>query len=544
MDNSENEIKRKKIELLKALQAKKQVEKDNYIKTIDLSPIQIAYICASEKIRMLVGANRSGKSFIGALDVIVRALGIFPECIKDIFNKALLRVGEYWITSLDFPSSREITQRKILSLIPKNLITFFNKEFRELSTTIGSIIGFKSADSGREKFQGTSKVGVWNDEETPEDVWDEEYMRTIDCMGWMSLTFTPLKGLTWAYKLYKMAHRYVYSKNIHGIEEGVGIVHTLEEIKLLKERRVIEIRNTDVNASDQIAVFQMSIYDNKTLPDTEIQNAENKYKNDVMQYNARILGKFTKFNGRAVYDIENLIKRQANVPSAFKIGEIRNGMFCETRRGSLTLYRDKKDIGKGQYVIGADVAEGIETGDYSCVQLLDRYTCEQVAVWHGHISPEEFAVVLYNMGRFFNNAFIGVERNMHGYGVLKRLREMKYVRLYCDYDQATSVVKANVDGDKRYGWHTNEKTKPVMIQDLAAFLNNNHIKLNDFNTIEELTTFVYNKDGKTEAMGGCHDDRVMALAIALQMFRNCPIIKPSVNTNIKNNIRVSDITNY
>lgn len=542
--NNDEQDKLRKIELLKALKAKQQIEKDQTIQNVDLSVIQKEYICSKAKLRMLVGANRSGKSFIGALDVLVRALGILPKCIADLFDKSLHRVGEYWVTSLDFPSSREITQRKILNTIPKNNISFFNKEFRELMTSVGSIIGFKSADSGREKFQGTSKVGIWNDEETPEDVWDEEYMRTTDCSGWMSLTFTPLKGLTWAYKLYKMAFKYTYSKNVHNIPEGVGIVHTLEEIQKLKDRELVVIQNNDSNASDQIEVFQMSIYDNKTLPNVEIQNAERKYKDDVMQYNARILGKFTKFNGRSVYNIDNLIKRQSNVPSTFRIGDIRDKMFHENRRGLFTLYRDKKEIGQGRYVIGADVAEGLETGDYSCAQVLDHRTCEQVAIWHGHISPEEFAVVLYNMGAFFNNAFIGVERNMHGYGVLNILREKKYPRIYCDYDVASQVLKANVVGDKRYGWHTNEKTKPVMIQDLAAFLNSNHIKLNDFNTIEELTTFVYNKDGKTEAMGGCYDDRVMALAIAVQMFRKCPIINPPVITNLKKDIRVSDITNY
>jgi hypothetical protein len=98
-------------------------------------------------------------------------------------------------------------------------------------------------------------------------------------------------------------------------------------------------------------------------------------------------------------------------------------------------------------------------------------------------------------------------------------------------------------GVKKYGWDTNNKTKPIMIQTLAAFISDNHIQINDPNTIDELITFVYDKDGHTGAMGGCYDDRVMALAIALQLFKLTPIVRPSANI-IHSPNRVSDITGY
>ena len=85
----------------------------------------------------------------------------------------------------------------------------------------------KSMESGREKYQGTSRVYVGMDEEHKEAIFDECYMRTVDCEGIIRMEFTPIKGLTWAYqRLFLKACKYVYTVNKHGISEEVGMVHT------------------------------------------------------------------------------------------------------------------------------------------------------------------------------------------------------------------------------------------------------------------------------------------------------------------------------
>ena len=61
------------------------------------------------------------------------------------------------------------------------------------------MIGFKSCDQGREKFQGTSLDYVWFDEEPPREIYIECKMRIIDRCGDIFGTMTPLKGLTWVY---------------------------------------------------------------------------------------------------------------------------------------------------------------------------------------------------------------------------------------------------------------------------------------------------------------------------------------------------------
>ena len=63
-----------------------------------------------------------------------------------------------------------------------------------------SQLGFKSYDQGRAKFQGTHKGLIHLDEEPPQDVYDECFMRTTAVgekeRGIIMMTMTPLGGMT------------------------------------------------------------------------------------------------------------------------------------------------------------------------------------------------------------------------------------------------------------------------------------------------------------------------------------------------------------
>lgn len=549
-----NEELEKKREILNLLEMKEALKKDRVLESIDLSLIQREFVLCQAKTAGIIGANRSGKSEALGVDVNTRSTGIVPDCIKAVYPKENIRFGEYWISSLDFPSSRGITQKKIKKFLPKRFDAGFNKEFKiqyvQVDENHKSEIGFKSADSGREKYQGESKVYVGHDEEPPQDVRDEAYIRTTDCAGIERFAFTPLKGLTWAYQeLYLKASKYVYTRNKHGIPEDIGKVHTEEEIEKLKDRKLVVQMNSSADADPDIVMFQMSIYDNKHLPNAEIHRAEKKYKNDPAQYNARILGRFTKMNGRNVFNVNILQTKQRIIPTVFNRGAIVNGQFQKQIDGQLVLFKDKKPAGKGYYVIGGDVAEGLEIGDASCAQILDHATLEQVGIWHGKASPEEFARILVELGTWFNFAYVAPEINFHGFGVVNRIKDhFKYPRLFSEYDIAAETLKGKnntTSPSKRYGWLTNAKTKPIMVQDLAQYITEGHLKLNDHATIDELITFVYDKDGHTNAMRGCFDDRVTALAIALQVAKRKSIPRfETIRQDIVQERKVDPLTGY
>src|SRR5947208_11069118 len=52
-----------------------------------------------------------------------------------------------------------------------------------------SLLGFKSYDQGRKKFQGTAKHLIWLDEEPPADIYDECMLRLMTTDGLMLCTF-------------------------------------------------------------------------------------------------------------------------------------------------------------------------------------------------------------------------------------------------------------------------------------------------------------------------------------------------------------------
>ena len=163
------------------------------------------------------------------------------------------------------------------------------------------------------------------------------------------------------------------------------------------------------------------------------------------------------------------------------------------------------------YVMGVDTAEGLGHGDYSCVQVLDIATGEQVAVWHGHIPPDELAAEVTHVGLWYRDALCCVESNNHGLTTITMLRQLGYPRLFRkrSLNQVTNKVT------QEFGWRTTRTSKPLLVDDLGMALRNDELVIYDVNTIRELRTFTRNERGTMS--GSPFDDRVIALALANQM---------------------------
>ena len=164
-----------------------------------------------------------------------------------------------------------------------------------------------------------------------------------------------------------------------------------------------------------------------------------------------------------------------------------------------------------KYVVGADVAEGLEHGDYSVAQVLDE-NGKQVAKWRGHIDPDLFGShVLHPLGLFYNTALMIPEVNNHGFATVLALVRASYPHMYFrkeGWDQHSQ------DTTQRYGWRTVLQTKAVAIDDLIRHLRERSVTVVDPDTLGELRTYARDEKGR---MGGQpFDDQVMALAIAAQ----------------------------
>jgi hypothetical protein len=192
-------------------------------------------------------------------------------------------------------------------------------------------------------------------------------------------------------------------------------------------------------------------------------------------------------------------------------------------QGFVSVWKKPQEF--SQYVIGADVAEGTSGGDYCCAQVLDRKTFEQVAVWHGRADPDVFGRELYRLGMYYNGAMIAPERNSIGLATILVLRELYYPTLYI----RETIGRLDDKLKPELGWVTNMQTKPLMVADGVRAIRDKHIMLHDERTLFELFSYQYDESGHTNAATGSHDDRVVALMIAIQMYNRTPLAAVAKN---------------
>jgi hypothetical protein len=117
-----------------------------------------------------------------------------------------------------------------------------------------------------------------------------------------------------------------------------------------------------------------------------------------------------------------------------------------------------------------------------------------------------------------------VERNNHGIATITRLRDTeKYPQILLFQSHHVRIKSDDPyrDPEKRFGWLTTAKTRPIIVNALAVCIMKMEFPAFTKEDIDELYTFVRDKKGKYEADTNCCDDRVMVLAFAayiLPMF--------------------------
>lgn len=212
-------------------------------------------------------------------------------------------------------------------------------------------------------------------------------------------------------------------------------------------------------------------------------------------------------SGRPVFNTQALQERIEKTPDIKQRLALEGEAFVEHARGELITYRTH-DPGE-TYYIGADVSMGVRGGDWSVAQVLDSKK-RQVGLYRAQVHPDYFAEVLQALGYFYNTAKLIVESNNHGILTCTRLgKDYAYPNFYTEviYDKLSDKETIKL------GFHTNVKTKPLIIDQLRAALRESEIELNDKVTIREHMTYIVNENGAMEAESGCHDDCVMSLAL-------------------------------
>jgi hypothetical protein len=155
------------------------------------------------------------------------------------------------------------------------------------------------------------------------------------------------------------------------------------------------------------------------------------------------------------------------------------------------------------YLVAVDPSGGGSQGDYSAAQVLELETGLQCAEFAGHVGGLELAKLVTELAAEYNQAWLVVERNNHGSGVLALAETVcGYRRIYCQGGQP--------------GWLTTSLSRPAALGRLNAALVEEPERFQSRRLLGECRSFVRMPDGRTGARAGTHDDRVMAMAIGLE----------------------------
>ena len=155
-----------------------------------------------------------------------------------------------------------------------------------------------------------------------------------------------------------------------------------------------------------------------------------------------------------------------------------------------------------EYLVAVDPAGGGSEGDYSAAQVLEMEMGLQCAEFAGHMGGLELARLVTALATEYNRAWLVVERNNHGSGVLALLETVcGYGKIYRQSGQA--------------GWLTTSMSRPAALGRLDAALVERPECFQSRSLLAECRSFVRLPNGGSGARPGTHDDRVMAMAIGL-----------------------------
>ena len=168
--------------------------------------------------RLLMAANRVGKTMAGAYEDVCHLTGKYPPWW--VGRRFALPI-DAWIAGDTSKTTRDILQTAILGppgqpslqgtgMLPAHLVIDTTPKqgipdaietvFVRHSSGGVSTCTFKSYDQRREAFQGTAKHLIHLDEEVDDGIYTECLLRTMETSdfagGLVILTFTPLMGMT------------------------------------------------------------------------------------------------------------------------------------------------------------------------------------------------------------------------------------------------------------------------------------------------------------------------------------------------------------
>lgn len=225
-------------------------------------------------------------------------------------------------------------------------------------------------------------------------------------------------------------------------------------------------------------------------------------------------------SGGNIFDVKALSKSKLLTTPPIRRGEISDDghsvSWKDQEDGKLSVWKFPRQT--KNYLVSADIAEGVSGGDYSVAQVFDRSSWEQVAVWRGHVDPGTFGKILCDIGYYWNNAVLVPENNNHGWASIERIKTEGYPHLVKCGEIGWDRVNGRGD---RFGFPTDIRSKPLAITAMRNAVDDQTVFFNDATTLEEMMGYVRYQNGDfgpSDKVKG-HDDCVMSAAIGVYALK-------------------------
>lgn len=215
-----------------------------------------------------------------------------------------------------------------------------------------------------------------------------------------------------------------------------------------------------------------------------------------------------------------------------------NLRFREDRQGLLSIWAmpekfDDYEV-TDRYLTVVDVGGRSNKADWSVIVVFDRLSMidgseppSVVAQWYGHCDIDRLAWRAAQIAAYYNNSLLVIESNTlethdkerqveggdQSQYILNQISDI-YPNLYARKQSEDEIREG---APRKYGFHTNVATKPMIISTLVKVIRERLYIERDKRCLDEYDTYERKPNGAYGAIVGKHDDLLMTRAIGLHI---------------------------
>lgn len=199
------------------------------------------------------------------------------------------------------------------------------------------------------------------------------------------------------------------------------------------------------------------------------------------------------------------------------------------------MLRKYREWQRGEFVVvGADTAAG--GLDYCTAVFISKTNLDTPLIYHSKVIATEMTPILHlELERIYDKTgvkpVVAPETNNGGTFEIERLAKLNRNGKYIIFQQKRNIGTTNTTEDTvKLGWTTTSANRPTMLQMLKECIDNRLLQIYDKPLVNEMFAFIISQTSsswKAQAEQGAHDDLIMALAIAWQLYQSeNPFVKP------------------